>query len=104
MNSVAFSAGFDEPKAVTLDANGNIVIVGQVNVGDNEFEPLPGSQFALARFLAHPTAGSGMEGIVVAGGQRGQAPRVSVFDASTGQGTLDFLAFNASFAGGVFVA
>ncbi|MBX3401689.1 MAG: DUF11 domain-containing protein [Gemmataceae bacterium] len=83
---------------------GELVRVFDLTGGQERFRfrPFPGNPGGV-RVATADISGDGIPDIVVAAGPGG-APRVIVYDGNTGAVLQDFLAFEATFTGGLFVA
>jgi len=90
--------------ATAEGAGGELVRVFDLTAGRERFRfvPFPGNPGGVRVAMADLT-GDGIPDIV-AGAGPGGTPRVIAYDGNTGAVLFDFLAFEASFAGGVYLA
>lgn len=90
--------------ATAEGAGGELVRVFDLTGGQERFRfrPFPGNPGGV-RVATADISGDGIPDIVVAAGPGG-APRVIVYEGNTGTVLQDFLAFEATFTGGLFVA
>jgi Ca2+-binding RTX toxin-like protein len=94
-------------------------VIGTVNTLNHAFTPVPFGADLFAQFgdqpafpvvgnfdppVAAPSVQAGSNDIVVVASGPGSSPRVRVLDHETGQEKLNFLAYGATFTGGVKVA
>jgi hypothetical protein len=92
----SYSGGANGLVAVArLDSNGNVITTSQ-------FQPIPRYTGEL-RVASADVNGDGVLDVIVGTGA-GVGPRVVVIDGFNGHTLMDFLAFEASFTGGVYVA
>jgi hypothetical protein len=90
--------------ATAEGAGGDLVRVFDLTAGQERFRfrPFPGNPGG-ARVTTADLTGDGIPDVVVGAGPGG-TPRVIAYDGNTGAVLFDFLAFEASFTGGVYLA